>query len=173
MSLQVLNYDMYLDVFWVLVGFLAFDIIMLITAIVLIVKVSKLKKRYKTFMDGEDGKSLEKMLLEKIGEIDNLKVSDEKNKADIAKINETLLLTLKKVGIVKYDAFNEMGGKLSFAVALLNEKNDGFIINAMHSREGCYTYIKEVIKGESYIVLGEEEKQALNEAINKGAVDEL
>lgn len=173
MSLQVLNYDMYLDVFWVLVGFLAFDIIMLITAILLIVKVSKLKKRYKTFMDGEDGKSLEKMLLEKIGEIDNLKVSDEKNKADIAKINETLLLTLKKVGIVKYDAFNEMGGKLSFAVALLNEKNDGFIINAMHSREGCYTYIKEVIKGESYIVLGEEEKQALNEAINKGAVDEL
>lgn len=173
MSLQVLNYDMYLDVFWVLVGFLAFDIIMLITAIVLIVKVSKLKKRYKTFMDGEDGKSLEKMLLEKIGEIDSLKVSDEKNKADIAKINETLLLTLKKVGIVKYDAFNEMGGKLSFAVALLNEKNDGFIINAMHSREGCYTYIKEVIKGESYIVLGEEEKQALNEAINKGAVDEL
>lgn len=173
MSLQVLNYDMYLDVFWVLVGFLAFDIIMLITTIVLIVKVSKLKKRYKTFMDGEDGKSLEKMLLEKIGEIDSLKVSDEKNKADIAKINETLLLTLKKVGIVKYDAFNEMGGKLSFAVALLNEKNDGFIINAMHSREGCYTYIKEVIKGESYIVLGEEEKQALNEAINKGAVDEL
>lgn len=173
MSLQVLNYDMYLDVFWVLVGFLAFDIIVLITAIVLIVKVSKLKKRYKTFMDGEDGKSLEKMLLEKIGEIDSLKVSDEKNKADIAKINETLLLTLKKVGIVKYDAFNEMGGKLSFAVALLNEKNDGFIINAMHSREGCYTYIKEVIKGESYIVLGEEEKQALNEAINKGAVDEL
>lgn len=173
MSLQVLNYDMYLDVFWVLVGFLAFDIIMLITAIVLIVKVSKLKKRYKTFMDGEDGKSLEKMLLEKIGEIDSLKVSDEKNKSDIAKINETLLLTLKKVGIVKYDAFNEMGGKLSFAVALLNEKNDGFIINAMHSREGCYTYIKEVIKGESYIVLGEEEKQALNEAINKGAVDEL
>lgn len=173
MSLQVLNYDMYLDVFWVLVGFLAFDIIMLITAILLIVKVSKLKKRYKTFMDGEDGKSLEKMLLEKIGEIDSLKVSDEKNKADIAKINETLLLTLKKVGIVKYDAFNEMGGKLSFAVALLNEKNDGFIINAMHSREGCYTYIKEVIKGESYIVLGEEEKQALNEAINKGAVDEL
>lgn len=173
MSLQVLNYDMYLGVFWVLVGFLAFDIIMLITAIVLIVKVSKLKKRYKTFMDGEDGKSLEKMLLEKIGEIDSLKVSDEKNKSDIAKINETLLLTLKKVGIVKYDAFNEMGGKLSFAVALLNEKNDGFIINAMHSREGCYTYIKEVIKGESYIVLGEEEKQALNEAINKGAVDEL
>lgn len=173
MSLQVLNYDMYLDVFWVLVGFLAFDIIMLILAIVLIVKVSKLKKKYKNFMDGEDGKSLEKMILEKIGEIDSLKASDEKNKADIAKINETLLLTLKKVGIVKYDAFNEMGGKLSFAVALLNEKNDGFIINAMHSREGCYTYIKEIIKGESYIVLGEEEKQALNEAINKGAVDEL
>ncbi len=42
-----------------------------------------------------------------------------------------------------------MGGKLSFSLALLSQTNDGFIINAMHSREGCYTYIKEIIDGNS------------------------
>ena len=73
--------------------------------------------------------------------------------------------TFQKVGLVKYDAFNEMGGKLSFSLALLNETNDGFIINAMHSREGCYTYIKEIMDGNSIIVLAEEEKEALDMAI--------
>ena len=58
-----------------------------------------------------------------------------------------------------------MGGKLSFAVALLDKNNNGWIMNAMHSREGCYTYIKEIIKGESYVELAEEEAEALDKAI--------
>ena len=60
-----------------------------------------------------------------------------------------------------------MGGKLSFALTLLDKKNNGFVINAMHSREGCYTYIKEIINGESFIALGEEEQQSLNRAMGK------
>ena len=69
------------------------------------------------------------------------------------------------MGLVKYDAFHEMGGKLSFSLAMLDEKNNGYIINAMHSREGCYTYIKEIIDGNSVIVLAEEEQEALNQAM--------
>ena len=65
---------------------------------------------------------------------------------------------------IKYDAFQEMGGKLSFSLCLLNEKEDGFIINAMHSREGCYTYIKEIIAGNCVIILSDEEKEALEMA---------
>ena len=72
----------------------------------------------------------------------------------------------KKVGIVKYDAFNEMGGKLSFALAMLDKSNNGYVINAIHSREGCYTYAKEIVRGESFITLGEEEKKALEKAVN-------
>lgn len=165
MNLNVLDYNIYLDPLYLLIGFAVFDLLIFIIAIILMVKLGKLKKRYNVFMKGEDAKSLEKMILEKLDEIEKLKISDNKNKEDIKKINEILLSTFKKVGIVKYDAFNEMGGKLSFAVALLNEKNDGFIINAMHSREGCYTYIKEIINGESYIILGDEERKALNEAV--------
>lgn len=170
MNLNVFDYSIYLDPLYLLIGFAVFDLLIFIIAIIMMVKLGKLKKRYNIFMKGEDAKSLEKMILEKLNEIEKLKASDNKNKEDIKKINEILLTTFKKVGIVKYDAFSEMGGKLSFAVALLNEKNDGFIINAMHSREGCYTYIKEIINGESYIILGEEERKALNEAIgNVGA----
>ena len=85
---------------------------------------------------------------------------------EINRIKDILSRTTNKIGIVKYDAFPDVGGKLSFALAMLDESNTGFVLNAIHSREGCYTYIKEIVKGESYIVLGQEEKDALRQAVN-------
>ena len=58
-----------------------------------------------------------------------------------------------------------MGGKLSFAVAMLDGKNNGWIMNAMHSREGCYLYLKAVDRGQTEILLGNEEKEALEQAL--------
>ena len=67
-----------------------------------------------------------------------------------------------------------MGGKLSFALAMLDNNNTGWILNAMHSREGCYTYVKEIVKGESYVELAEEEAEALDKAIfEDGYEDEV
>ena len=65
-----------------------------------------------------------------------------------------------------YDAFKEMGGNLSFALCLLDDNNNGFILNTMHGRESSYTYIKEIENGTAYSTLGEEEKQALQKAIS-------
>ena len=78
----------------------------------------------------------------------------------------------KKLGIVKYDAFKEMGGKLSFAICLLNDRNDGFIMNSIHSKDGCYNYVKEIIKGESFLPLGDEEAEALEMAKQNGMAQE-
>jgi len=85
-------------------------------------------------------------------------------------IDETLVKTYQKMGIVKYDAFKEMGGKLSFSLALLNQDNTGILISSMHSREGCYTYTKEIIKGESFVLLADEEREALNQAMQKDVI---
>ena len=131
-----------------------------------ILQFNKLKKKHEAFLTGKDGNNLEEVVLRRFKEIDDLKVQSKNNKDGIAAINEEMMSVYKKVGIVKYDAFNEMGGKLSFALAMLDKSNNGYLINAMHSREGCYTYIKEIVKGESYITLCDEEKKALMEAIN-------
>ena len=58
-----------------------------------------------------------------------------------------------------------MGGNLSFAMALLDYTNTGFVLNSVHSREGCYVYIKEVERGETDVLLGSEEKDALEQAL--------
>lgn len=140
-------------------------IISVALTIVCIVKLSKVNERYEKFMKGKDGKSLESLVTEKISSIDQLLADSKKKTKEVAQIFDNLKITVQKVGIVKYDAFSEMGGKLSFALAMLNEENSGFIINSMHSREGCYTYIKEITKGESYIPLGKEEKEAMDRAM--------
>lgn len=142
-------------------------LILLILLIINMVKISKMKKKYNSFMQGKDAKSLEDTLLKRLDEVDVLKEDAKVASNNIKALQENLKLAYQKIGIVKYDAFKEMGGKLSFSVALLDDNNDGFIINAMHSREGCYTYIKEIVKGESYIILGDEEKQALEIALNE------
>jgi len=115
-------------------------------------------------MKGRGGKSIEELLKTRIDEIDNLKENDAIINKDMRYIHKSMVNSFQKCGIVKYDAFKEMGGKLSFALVLLNEQNTGFIFNSIHSREGSYTYIKEIIKGESYTALGDEEAEALEMA---------
>lgn len=132
---------------------------------VVLIKQAVLSKKYKKFMSGSDGRSLEEELREKMNIIDKLdgRLNNiEKNNTHIStKLDEVF----QKIGIVKYDAFDEMGGKMSFALALLSDKNTGFVINAMHSREGCYTYIKEINDGKANVLLAKEEKEALEQAL--------
>ncbi len=148
-------------------------LILLVVVVVLIVllvrntrRLNDLTARYDTFMQGKNGQSLENILLERIKQVDRVADSEAENKAQIQTIMEHYDQTYQKLGVVKYNAFNEMGGKLSFSLALLNRENDGFILNAMHSREGCFTYIKEIVNGKSVIVLSEEEEEALDMALN-------
>lgn len=151
---------------YIMIGLCALVIILLILYIVNIVQISKLKKRYGIFMEGNDAKSLENLVEKRFQQVDYLLAEEKKDHDDIVRLFQDMKPAFKKFGLVKYDAFNEMGGKLSFSLCLLSEVNDGFIINAVHSREGCYTYVKEIVAGNSYLVLAEEEKEALSEAIN-------
>ena len=153
-----------IDSAYFIIGIAALLLIFIILTIVNIVQMSKLKKKYTLFMGGKNAKSLEEVLMKRMDQIDGIAELSSKNEKDIKKIFQTLTFTYQKMGLVKYDAFREMGGKLSFSLAMLDEKDDGFIINAMHSREGCYTYIKEIVSGNSIITLSDEEKEALEMA---------
>jgi hypothetical protein len=151
-------------------GIIIIFLIVLIAVLFLLIlnlnlKHSRLKASYISFMKGKDAKSLEESILERFDELEEVTAIALKNRAMIHKINEDMMSNIQKVGIVKYDAFHEMGGKLSFVLTLLDGNNSGYIINSMHSREGCYNYIKEIVKGESYIELSEEEAESLEKAI--------
>ena len=154
-----------LDIAYVLIALIVLIIVLFVLIIIQFNKMSKLQKKYAKFMKGKEAKSLEKEIEGLYEDNDFIKEESEKNRKEIKDIQKRMEYCYQKLGIVKYDAFSQMGGQLSFCLALLNEKDDGFILNSVQSSEGCYTYTKEVKKGECAITLGEEEKQALDKAI--------
>ena len=129
--------------------------------------MKKLYRKYDAFMRGKDAESLEERILDQIEEIKNLKLEDRANKDSMKSINKKLQKTYQKLGLVKYDAFKGMGGQSSFALTLLDQMDNGIVMNAIHSREGCYLYIKEITGGESEIVLGKEEAESLKKALGR------
>ncbi|MCH5270638.1 MAG: DUF4446 family protein [Lachnospiraceae bacterium] len=156
-----------LDIGYLFIGIIAIILILIIVLAVQIRKTSLLKKRLDKFVLGKDGKSLEKDIIGLYEDNKFLKISVDKNKKDIRTLYKNMEKTFQKIGIVKYDAFKQMGGKLSFSLALLDENNDGFILNSVHSTDGCYSYTKEIKDGICDISLGEEEQEALSIAMGE------
>ena len=150
---------------YVVIGLAALVVILIIIMIVNQVKMNKLRKRYEVFMKGKTAKSLEDTLVYRLEQVDDLIKNNAANERNINAIQKRMEFAFQKYAVVKYDALEEMGCKLSYALCMLNEKNDGYIINTVHSREGCYSYVKEIIDGNSVIGLAEEEIQALEEAL--------
>ena len=82
--------------------------------------------------EGKDAQSLEKLFHQRFKEIDKLNKQNELTKKNLADLKKIQGMTLNKYGIVKYDAFDDVGGKMSFALAMLDKENTGFILNAIH-----------------------------------------
>lgn len=155
-----------IDPAYIIIGFGALTLILMILYVVTLIKMRKLNKKYELFMRGKDMESLEDTVISQFDHLERLEALGQEHQSKISGIEEHLQKVYQKIGLVKYDAFREMSGKLSYALALLDENNNGIIVSSMYSREGCYSYAKEIVRGESAINLSEEEKEALDSAIN-------
>ena len=154
-----------LDIAYILIALLVLIIILLVMVVILMVKMSKLNKKLSSFMKGKNAQSLEKEIVDLQEDNKFLKNMVDNNKKDIRQLYKQLAKAFQKVGLVKYDAYQQMGGLLSFSLALLDEDNNGLVLNSVHSSEGCYTYTKEIRRGECTIELSNEEKVALDQAM--------
>jgi len=165
MNSRILNFfNVKLDAFIVFVS-----VVVVIMFIALFFLLLDYLKRYVEFMTGESGKSLEYTIYKRFREIDKLKAGQKDNDAQIAIIYDMLRRNYSKVGIYKYDAFNVenslSGGSISFALTLLNSRDNGFILNVIHNRAGCHVYLKEIKEAVCEQVLAEEEKISLDMAL--------
>lgn len=149
----------------ILLGCLILIFLLLILVIVLCLKVRKMNIRYNKFMQGNNGLNLEETIFKQINEIGDIRLDITKLNNEINNIKSVQLKTMQKIGIIKYNSFRELGGNLSFVLTLLDEKNNGFMINAMHTREGCYTYLKQVDNGEVAVQISEDERKSLAKAM--------
>ena len=164
MENSIMN-QMGIDPGYLILGLAVITLILFITVIICLIKMSQLYRRYDLFMRGKDAETLEDLLIKQIEDINLQKIEDKTNKENIRSINRNIRASFQKLGLVRYNAFQGMGGNLSFAIALLDYTNSGFVLNSVHSREGCYMYLKRVDRGQTEVLLGSEEREALEQAL--------
>ncbi len=160
LSTDVFGLSLELVVLVLLVLIIAIGVVLIIT----INQLQKISRKYYALTTGSTAKDLEQIMLTRFAEMDKVKARIKRYNRDHKEYKGHLDSCYNKMGIVKYDAFDSMAGELSFSLALLNADNSGFVLTSMHSKQGCYSYAKEIIKGESYIALSNEEKEALRKA---------
>lgn len=154
-----------IDPMVLVIGFSALSLALLAVVIICIVKMNKLYRRYDLFMRGKDAETLEDTIMDLLEEMKELRAKDRASKDAMKLLTKQVHSSFQKFGYVKYNAFKGMGGNLSFVVAMLDGDNTGFVLDVVHSREGCYIYLKQVEKGATEVLLGSEEQAALEQAL--------
>ena len=152
------------DLGYLVIGGAVLAVLLLVVLILLIaqsIRLKKLRRRLDAFLLGKDGKSLEQDIIGLIEDNKFFNITLDKHTQDIKQIFKRLETVYQKMGLVRYDAFQHMGGQLSFSLAMLTENDNGFIINSIHSTDGCYTYTKEIRNGDDSVSLSAEETEAL------------
>lgn len=142
-------------------------IILMISFLIVLFKLNKLNKKYKNFMSKlGNGNNIEENLQNYMNRVEEV----ERQNGDILKycnsLKQEMASCIQKVGLVRYNAFQDTGSDLSFALALLDEKNNGVVLNGIYSREMSNIYGKSVENGTSNYTISEEEKEAIEKAMS-------
>ncbi len=154
---------------YIILGLTVLVLILIIIITVNAVKMNKLKKRFEKFMSKEDV-NLEELLVQYTKKLNVLLQNEEEMQTSIEHMEKVIKDCIQKVGVVRYQAIQNMGADLSYTIALLNENDDGVVLNGIYGRDGCYTYAKPIKEGKSSYNLSEEEEQAIEKAIKKASM---
>lgn len=154
---------------YIMLGLVLLVLVLIIIMCVNAVKMKKLKKRFEKFMSKEDV-NLEELLVQYTKKLNVLLQNEKEMQTSIEHMEKNFKNCVQKVGVVRYQAIQNMGADLSYTVALLDENNDGVVFNGIYGRDGCYTYAKPIKEGKSSYNLSDEEIQAIENAIKKASM---
>ncbi|HEY9187780.1 MAG TPA: DUF4446 family protein [Ignavibacteria bacterium] len=127
-------------------------------------KLNRLKRKYNRFMSLEGEKNLEELLDSIINKTEFIINKNKEIDNNIEKIDNKLVRCIQKVGVIRYNAFENMGSDLSYSIALLDYNDNGVVISGIYSRDNSSTYVKPINNGKSQYKLSDEEVQALDNA---------
>lgn len=147
-------------------------IILIINAMLLIlyvlnsIKLTKLRKNYSDFMTKlGKGENINEMLQEYVKKVEDVKNENSEIERYCEKLDNDSKENLKNIGLVRYNAYKDTGSNLSFALAILNNKNTGIVLNGIYGRDTSNIYAKPVVNGKSEYALSREEEEAINKAL--------
>jgi len=140
-------------------------VVLLVVVAVLFVRLGTLRRAYSQAVDGDAGENVFEALQRHAGELGQLRSDVGTVHGNTEHLREVLRGAVSRVGVVRYDAFEDMGGALSFSAALLDERADGVVFSAINGRTETRTYAKPVSGGASEFNLSPEEETAIEAAL--------
>lgn len=147
-----------------LVASLTLNLLVIILLLINMSITTNLKDRYMRLVRGTDGARIENILFDHLDRVEAVhkRLDDMESLIDV--FNNRLSFCIQKIGIVRYNAFEDTGSDLSYSIALLDENSDGIILTGIHGRTETVSYAKPVKGGVSNYNLSVEEDQALERA---------
>lgn len=127
-------------------------------------KIKKLKSKYNKFMNGLSGASIEDVLNDCIDKVNGIADKNKDIEYQLNTIRRNMYYCIQKVGVIRYNAFDNVGSDLSFSIALLDNNDDGLVLSSLYSRDSSSTYAKPVTGGKSKYALSAEEIKAIDTA---------
>ena len=140
-------------------------LLLLILVVYLMIRVGMMSSRYRAMMRGSEANDLEGMLIQHIKEVERIAATNARILEENELIRQFIRGSLVRVAAVRFRAFEDMGGDLSYAVAMLNANNDGIIFSSIFARADSRSYIKPIKNDASDYPLTDEEKGVLKEAM--------
>ena len=157
---------------WIGMATIVLVIAVLVYCVILHIRLGSLKKKYDFFMQGDNGASLERKLSVEVSEIRDAAKGLESLLTEQAAIRNIQSNTIQKIGFIKYNAFENIGNDLSFALTLLDGNNNGICISSIYGRNESRIFSKPIVKGKSLVSLSQEELESLNEALGERTNEE-
>lgn len=147
---------------------LALALLAIIFFFILNIRLNRMIRKYQFFMQSLGDKDVENLMTSYLNEMEKLKEQVHGDMHERIKEIETKLpFCIQNVGIVHYNAFDNVGNEMSFSAAMLDDNQDGYIITGIYSREHSYVYTKDIQKGIPQREFSKEEIEALNRALSK------
>lgn len=140
-------------------------VLALVLALVLTNRLARMRRDYRILQAKDGRESFVEVVARKTEEVADLRAEVADLAAALQRTRDDLSLALRHVAVVRYDAFGDMGGRMSFSVAFSDDRGDGVIITTIHARSESRTYIKGVRTGTAEVLLSPEEQQALDEVL--------
>ncbi len=152
---------------WIIGGIVIFLIASLAVFIRLNMKLSRLNKKYERLMTGVEGGNLERILMKHLDDVRQAKDDIVQLDSRCQALREQLKGCIQRAGIVRFNAFDDTGSDLSYAIALMDENNNGVVLSSIFGRSEARCYAKPIVNGQSTYFLTQEEKEAMQKALEK------
>jgi hypothetical protein len=143
----------------------AIALIALVLAASLAWRTSRMKRQYAVLSASDDRASFVEVVSRKAEEVEALRADVASLAADLRGTQRELQQAIRHIGIVRYDAFGDMGGRMSFSAALIDDHGNGFVISTIHARSESRSYVKEIRGGMAEVHLSPEESAAVADAV--------